>query len=122
MSPMLRGECAVLTNSAWVRRVPFFSKAPERERERLITQVTLRMQLNALAPREFVYHTGSEIDALFIIRRGVCTTVGGARHRMCTTGDYFGDDMIRARGKHNHAMRAITFLDLYVRYPGHRRY
>lgn len=108
MTPALRGEVSLYTNSMWVEQVPFFKKASRSEWRGFVTAVTMALEYEVFAPQEMVFRVGELANKMYIVQRGL----GANQGRILSTGHYFGEDMLLQSARRTYSVRALTYLDV----------
>ena len=109
LSPGLRGQFAVHTNGAWVRRVPFFVGGPQEEDVRFVAAITQRVKAELYPPQEAIIHVGDPTNKMYIVSKGLVARLG----RVMGKGNIFGEDVIMSHGTRHYSVLTLTYVDAY---------
>ena len=109
LSPGLRGQFAVHTNGAWVRRVPFFVGGPQEEDVRFVAAITQRVKAELYPPQEAIIHVGDPTNKMYIVSKGLVARLG----RVMGKGNIFVEDVIMSHGTRHYSVLTLTYVDAY---------
>eukprot|EP00937_MAST-01D_sp_MAST-1D-sp2_P002484 g2484.t1 len=110
MSPQLRGMVTKFVHGPAISKVYFFNVDDAEERNRFITQLSMRMSTAAYAPQETVIAHGSLADNFFLVESGLASKEGV----LYTKDGFFGEDFILTDARRLYKVIAVQFLDCYV--------
>ncbi len=74
------------THSAWIRGCRFFRSVDDQ----FVCKLAVALEQKLFGPNEHIIHYMEEMDAMYIVKAGVCA----CRGQICVPGNVFGDDMI----------------------------
>ena len=105
MSPELRKEVAVSTQTEWVNKLKFMRGT----REDFMAEMVMKLNHSTYPANEFVLREGDPPDRLIFINKGVVV----CRGRVHTAGSIIGEDMLYSTLRRTFNARSLTFVSVF---------
>lgn len=105
MSPELRKEVAVSTQTDWINKLKFMRGTCED----FMAELVMKLNHTTYPANEFVLREGEPPDRLIFINKGVVV----CRGRVHTAGNVIGEDMLYSKVKLAFSARTLTFVSVF---------
>lgn len=105
MSPELRKEVAVSTQTEWVSKLKFMDGTSQD----FMAEMVMKLKHKTYPANEFVVREGDLADRLIFINKGVVV----CRGRINVAGSIIGEDMLYSHMRRTFNARSITFVSVF---------
>ena len=105
MSPELRKEVAVSTQTEWVSKLKFMRGTSEG----FMAEIVMKLNHKTYPANEFLLHEGDPPNRLVFLNKGVVV----CRGRVHVKGSIVGEDMLYSHMRRTYSARTITFVSVF---------
>ena len=119
MSPVLQGAVASREHGAWIKTIPFFAKAPRKERRELIIDLAMSFMPMVYVPQDVLVAMGSINKTMMVIQKGLAVKNEPPNlPKFLPSSSVFGEDIIlktvtEKAKQRKWSVAAVSYCDVF---------